>query len=489
MDYKSGRIRQLNLIYIKETQMKKLVYTGIGLILFIISGCNVSKDIATPDPALPASFRGTEKFDSSGIAAIQWRQFFTDTTLQTIIDSALAHNFDLQVAVKNIEAAKLIVSQAKLGYFPEAKLQAAAAINRPSDNSLNGLSLSQFLGKSYIEDYSLSAMLSWEADIWGKIKNQRKKAASSFLQTNEAKNAIQTNLISLIATGYYNLTMLDTQVSIAQKNLLLGDSTVEIIRHQYNAGQVTDLAIQQAEAQRLVAAQLIPFIQQQIEIQENALSVLAGAIPSSINRNGQLNESIVANELSTGVPASLLQNRPDIRAVELQLAIANANTGIAKANMYPTLSITAAGGINSFKASNWFSMPASLFGMAAGGIVQPLFQRKQLKTQYELAKVEREKVVIQFRQSVLGAVGEVSNAQVKINKLKEQETIAQNRVGILQKAITNADLLFKNGMATYLEVITAQSNVLQAELELTSLKKDRVIAAIELYRSLGGGWK
>lgn len=468
--------------------MKRVVYIAITGILFILSGCKITKDIARPTPSLPATFRGADQTDSSGIAAIQWRQFFTDTSLQKIIDSALLHNFDLQVAVQNIEAAKLIVSQAKLGYFPEAKLQAAAAINRPSDNSLNGLSLSEFLGKSYIEDYSLSAMFSWEADIWGKIKNQKQKAASSFLQTNEAKNAIQINLISLIATGYYNLMMLDAQVSIARKNLLLGDSTVAIIRHQYNAGQVTDLAIQQAEAQQLVAAQLVPLIQQQIEIQENALSILAGAIPSVINRKTELNESILVNELSTGVPASLLQNRPDIRAVELQLAIANANTGIAKANMYPTLSITAAGGINSFKASNWFSMPASLFGMAAGGIVQPLFQRKQLKTQYELAKVEREKVVIQFRQSVLNAVGEVSNAQVKINKLKEQETIAKNRVEILQKAITNADLLFKNGMATYLEVITAQSNVLQGELELAALKKDRITAAIELYRSLGGGW-
>ena len=170
------------------------------------------------------------------------------------------------------------------------------------------------------------------------------------------------------------------------------------------------------------------FFPVKIEIQENALSVLAGANPSAINRKGQLNESFVAKELSTGVPASLLQNRPDIRAVELKLAIANANTGIAKANMYPTLSITAAGGINSFKASNWFSMPASLFGMAAGGIAQPLFQRKQLKTQYELAKVEREKVVIQFRQSVLGAVGEVSNAQVKINKLKVKNTIYERKI-------------------------------------------------------------
>jgi multidrug efflux system outer membrane protein len=177
-----------------------------------------------------------------------------------------------------------------------------------------------------------------------------------------------------------------------------------------------------------------------------------------------------------------------VRGYELAVEIANANTGIAKANMYPSLSITAAGGINSFKASNWFNIPASLFGAAAGAITQPLFERKQLKTQYELAKVQRERAVIQFRQSVLIAVGEVSDALVKTQKLKEQETIATTRVNTLQEAIHNADLLFRNGMATYLEVITAQSNTLQGELELAVLKKDQLNAVVELYRALGGGW-
>ena len=185
----------------------------------------------------------------------------------------------------------------------------------------------------------------------------------------------------------------------------------------------------------------------------------------------------------------MLNRRPDIRQMELALDVANANVGIAKASMYPSLIITASGGINSFKASNWFSIPASLFGLAAGGLTQPLFQRNQLKTQFEVSKVERERTVIQFRQSVLYAVGEVSDALVKIEKLKEQQDIAALRVRTLGQAITNANLLFQSGMANYLEVITAQSNVLQSELELVAIKRAQLEANVDLYRSLGGGWK
>jgi NodT family efflux transporter outer membrane factor (OMF) lipoprotein len=395
----------------------------------------------------------------------------------------------MQTALKNMEAAQLIVRQSKLGYLPEAILQATGSIIRPSGKSLNGISLGQFLGKSYVEDYTMSAVLSWEADIWGKIKNEKSRALAEYLQTTEARKAIQTNLVSAVAKGYYNLLMLDAQVAIAKKNLLLNDSTLNIIRLQYNAGQVTTLAVQQAEAQRLVAAQLIPQLEQEITLQENALSVLAAVTPAAIKRNGNINEVIFAGQLSAGIPSALLQNRPDVRTKELELTIANANAGIAKASMYPSFTITAAGGINAFKASNWFNIPASLFATATGGIVQPLFQRRQLKTQYELAKVTREKSVIQFRQSVLTAVGEVSDALVKSEKLQEQESIALSRTNTLLQATGNANLLFKNGMATYLEVITAQGNVLQAELELALLRKEKLSAAVELYRSLGGGWK
>jgi len=461
----------------------------LALMLLQLGACKVTKDISATNLPVPETYRNATSADTSNIATIQWKDFFTDTNLQKIIDTAVIKNYDMQVTLKNIEAAQLIVKQSKLGYWPDARLQAGATISRPSDNSLNGLSLSQFLGKSYVEDYSISASLSWEADIWGKIKNQKAKALAEYLQTTEARKMIQTNLVANIAKGYYNLLMLDAQVAIANKNLLLNDSTLRIIKLQYQAGQVTALAVQQAEAQRLVAAQLIPSLQQSIAIQENALSVLTGLAPAAIARQQTTDHVIFPGDLSTGIPAALLGNRPDVRSYELALNIANAKTGITKANMYPKLGITASGGINSFKLSNWFNIPASLFAVAAGSVAQPLFERKQLKTQYEIAKIERERTVIQFRQSVLTAVGEVSDALVKTEKIKEQQTVAGSRVQTLQQAVSNADLLFRNGMANYLEVITAQSNVLQGELELALLQRESINAVIELYKALGGGWK
>lgn len=469
--------------------MKSIKLFSVAALVLFIQACRVSANLATPNPELPDQYRSETAADTNSIAKIEWKQFFTNSELRELIDSAITHNYDLQTALKNIQSARLLVKQSRLGYLPEAKLQATGSISRPSDNSLNGISLSQFLGQSYVEDYTVSVGVSWEADIWGKIKNQKEKALASYLQTQEAKKAIQTNLVSYIAQGYYNLLMLDAQLSIARKNVLLADSTLSIIQLQFNAGQVTSLGVQQAAAQRLVAIQLIPQLEQEIAIQENALSVLSGTNPKSIRRHGQISDAIQTGNLSAGVPSSLLQNRPDIRSKELQLTIANANTGIAKANMYPSLAITATGGINAFKATNWFSVPASLFAIGSGGITQPLFQRKQLKTQYELSKIDREKAVIGFRQSVLAAVGEVSDALVKVNKLAEQQTIAAQRVQTLQQASGNATLLFRNGMASYLEVITAQSNVLQGELELAVIQKQRSSAAIELYRALGGGWK
>jgi NodT family efflux transporter outer membrane factor (OMF) lipoprotein len=468
---------------------KHLMIYGAVLFSIALASCKVTKDSSTPAPVLPATYRDAANADTASIATIDWKTFFADPDLRTLIDSAIANNYDMEMALQNTNAAQLVLKQSKLGYFPEANLQIAAGINRPSDNSLNGLSLAQFLGRSYLEDYNAAATLSWEADIWGKIKNQKAAARASFLQTMEARKAIQTRLVAQIASAYYNLLMLDAQLAIAQKNLLLNDSTLRIIQWQFDAGQVTALGVQQATAQRLVAAQLIPLLRQNINIQENALSILTAVAPASINRNARLKDVQFPVELAAGVPSTLLANRPDIRFAELSLTIANAETGIAKAAMYPSLRITAAGGINTFKASNWFSIPASLFGTVAGGVTQPLFQRRQLKTQYDLAKIEREKRVIQFRQSVLYAVGEVADALVKTSKLREQENIALTRVSTLQQSIANSDLLFKNGMATYLEVITAQSNTLQGELELASLKKQQLDAVVELYRALGGGWK
>jgi multidrug efflux system outer membrane protein len=458
--------------------------------LLVLSACKVSKDIQTPKPALPDNFRNAATVnDTSSIGDMQWKSFFTEATLQKLIDSAIAKNYDMQIAVKNIEASQLLLKQVKWNYAPEASLQVTASSSRYSDNSLNGLSTAQYLGTNHVEDYSANVSISWEADIWGKIRNQQKSALAAYLQTNEARKAIQTNLVASVSQGYYNLLMLDAQLDIAQKNVKLNDSTLIIIRLQYTAGQVTSLAVQQAEAQQLAAAQLVPQFEQNIAIQENALRILTGELPGKIERSSILDQLPIPENLSAGVPSALVSRRPDVKSFELALITANANVGITKAAMYPALRITASGGLNSFQASNWFNIPASLFGIVAGSVVQPLLQHKELSTQYKVAQVEREKTVIQFRQSVLNAVGEVSDALVKIEKLKAQQSIIANRVTTLQQATNNANLLFKNGMANYLEVITAQSNVLQSELDLASVKRAQLDAVSDLYRSLGGGWR
>jgi len=466
-----------------------IIKTTAFTLLIGLGACKVSKDTATPQPELPGQFRNVAQTDTASVADLPYKSFFADTTLQRLIDNAIVKNYDMQVALKNIESAQLTLRQAKLGYWPELSLNIAYSHSRPSDNSVNGAFVPQISGHKYVEDYNANVGLSWEADIWGKIRSQKSLALAQYLQTTEARKALQTSVVANVSEGYYNLLMLDAQLAIARKNVALNDSTLQIIHLQFNSGDVTALAVQQAEAQELAAKELVPQLEQSILLQENALSVLAGSLPDKIIRSATLEGTHVHDTLSAGVPAALVSRRPDVRSSELALTAANANVGITKASLYPSLVITAQGGLNSFKASDWFNIPGSLFGIVGGGITQPLFQHKELKTKFELAKVDREKVVIQFRQSVLVAVGEVSNALGRITKLKEQQTVAMARTSTLEQAIVNANSLFRNGMANYLEVITAQSNVLQSELDLASIQKERLSAEVELYRSLGGGWK
>jgi outer membrane protein TolC len=234
---------------------------------------------------------------------------------------------------------------------------------------------------------------------------------------------------------------------------------------------------------------LVPQLEQQIAIQENTIRILSGDVPGTIARTTALSNYKAWDNLPTGIPAAMVSRRPDVRTNEMALVAANARIGVAEANMYPTLSISANGGLNAYKASKWFTMPASLFATGAAGLTQPIFQRRALKTQYEVAKIQRDQAAITFRQSAINAIGEVANALVQANKLKEQKQIAAAQVDTLQHAVINAKLLFRSDMANYLEVITAQATALLAELNLASVKRQELEARVELYRSLGGGWK
>nr|WP_068890332.1 efflux transporter outer membrane subunit [Pedobacter panaciterrae] len=458
----------------------------IGL-LFMVAGCKIYKDVQAPKAELPVAFNDEAVKDTVGIGALPWKSFFRDEVLLALIDSALKKNFDMHIALKNIEEAQQIVRQSKWNNVPTLDLNATGSTIIPSKYSLNGLTSNQFLGSNHIEDYSAGASLSWEADIWGRIRNTNKAALAAYLQSDEARKTLQTNLISNVSKGYFNLLMLDQQLRVAKHNIELNDSTLHIVIVQYNFGQVTSLAVQQAQAQQLIAAELIPQLEQEIALQENALHILSGQLPFAIRRHAILDEIKFPVELSAGVPSAMVRRRPDVRSRELDLVIANAKVGISKAHMYPALRITASGGANALKASNWFNIPSSLFGVVGASIVQPLLQHKELSTQYKLTDIEREKAVILFRQTVLKAVGEVSDAMVKIEKLKHQELIVGKRVLTLQHATANANSLFQNGMANYLEVIIAQGNVLQSELDFASVKRQELSAIVDLYRSLGGG--
>ncbi|MGA0559675.1 efflux transporter outer membrane subunit [Larkinella sp. VNQ87] len=461
-----------------------------AMLVLTLAGCKVGQPYQRPTMALPEQFRSAPTTTDSGtVARIPWRDFFRTPELQNLIGTALTSNFDLQLALKRIEASQAYLRQTRYALLPAVNAQIAASTVTPSKNSLNGLSLENFLGTRHLEDYSANLGLSWEADIWGKIRLQNEATRAAYLQTNEAAKAVRTQLVSRVANGYFNLLLLDAQLDIARRNVALSDSIVRMIRLQKDAGEVTELAVEQAQAQQQAAALLRSQLEQTVTLEENGLRQLLGDMPGEVPRSVRLETFPVADSVLAGVPAQVLANRPDVRASELNLVAANARVGVAQASLYPSLVITATGGLNSFQASNWFMFPASLFYSVAGGLTQPVFQRRQLKTQLEVAHIQRDEAAIAFRQTVTNGVREVADALVQTEKLKEQEQVAAARVVTLKQAIANARLLFTSGLATYLEVITAQSNVLQAELTLAQIKQQRLSAMVDVYRAVGGGWQ
>jgi len=440
-------------------------------------------------PELPETFKYTATADTASVADLEWRQFFNDPILQNLIEKGIKNNYDLQIALKQVASSQERLLQAKYLQYPDISFGVSGQISKPSKNSMNGQSLNLFLGQSHVEDYNAAFNLGWEADIWGKIKNQQEVSRVQYLQTYEASKAIQTQVVAAIAQGYYNLLMLDKQMNVAKSNLELSRNTLDVTEKIWKGGETTSLGVQQAKARTESTELLITQLEQNIAIQENALSILVGENPDKISRTIEMSDSSLPQNISAGIPAAMVSRRPDVRQQELVLLESNSIVGIAQASMYPALKITANGGVNSFKIDNWFQIPASLFGSVLGGITQPIFQKRQLKTDLNVAKIQREKNVLAFRQSVLNAVGEVSDALVSNESLKAQEVKASEQVTTLKDGIKSAELLYTGGMANYLEVITAQANSLQAELNLASIKRQRLSSIVDLYRALGGGWK
>lgn len=455
----------------------------------LLGSCTVGQKYTRQELKMPASYK--ENIVVTGdTVLIPWKQFFKDPKLVTLIQRAMEKNVDVSVALLNLEQLDLSYKQAKLGYIPSLDLSVNATRAWNSSNSLNGQlnqSISGTSNRKYFDDYNANLGLSWEADVWGKVSMQKAAARASYFAQKENLAALRTRIIAQVAQSYNNLTTLDEQLKVAQRNIELSDSTLKMIRLQFESAQVNSLAVEQAEAQKKTAELIVPITKQNIAIQENALSILCGSFPDAVVRSEWGMGSNATDVFPTGVPATLLSRRPDIKAAEFAVIATHANTGLAKAAMFPTITLTPSVGLNSMMFNNWFDMPGSVVKNIAAGLVQPIFRKKQLRTEYERAQLEKQKVAEQFRQSVINAVGEVSDALAKTKYANERSVLVDEKQAALDKATKNALLLFKSGMATYLEVITAQNNSLQNELDRTEIKRDRMNAVIELYRSLGGG--
>lgn len=462
--------------------MRIAIIAGMALVL---ASCTVGKKYSRSPLDLPDQYRGATATTADTLT-LPWKSFFKEPVLISLIEQALNKNNDINVAMLSMQQLELSYKQAKQGLLPALNLSVTANRNWLSKNSLNGSLSDQFIGTSYLDDYAATLSLSWEADIWGKVKMQKLGAQADFFAQQENLAALKTRIIVQVAQAYYNLISLDEQLKIAERNVLLGDSTLNMIRLQYNSAAVSSLGVDQAEAQKKTAELLIPLAKQNITAQENALSILCGNYPDSVQRAGDLDAAMPEQVFPTGVPAVLLSRRPDVRAAEYAVISANSKTGLAKAAMYPTLTITPSAGVNSFRFDSWFDIPGSVVKTVGAGIAQPIFQRRQLKTAYEIAQLEQQKAAAQFRQTVMTAVGEVSTALAQSVNTDERMKLVDAKTASLAKATRDALLLYRSGMATYLEVITAQNNALQNELEAITIKRDKLNALSDLYRSLGG---
>lgn len=468
-----------------NTNKFKIAILALTTTLFLAS-CSADKNIAKTDLKLPDSYR--EKITVTGDSIqLPWKTFFKDALLVSLIDKALVQNNEVSTALKNMEQLDLVYKQAKLSLLPTLNFNASATRTYSSENSLSGLQTQQYLGTKYLDDYNANLQLSWEADIWGKASKQKAAAKADYFAQKENLSALKTRIIAQVAQAYYTLISLDEQLKIAQQNSELNQNSLKMMRLQFDAGQINSLAVSQMEAQLKTAELVVATTQQSIAIQENALSILAGEYPTKIQRGSNLENDLSDNNLQAGIPAQLLSHRPDLKAAEYAVKVANAKTGLSKVAMYPSFSLSPQIGVNSYKFNNWFDLPGSLAKTLAVNLTQPLFQKKALKTAYKTAVIEQDKAVINFKQLMLVAVGEVSDAMVQRKAADERLKLIQSKSSSLDKAVLDASKLYTNGMATYLEVISVQNNKLQNDLEANTIKLDKLMATINLYKALGGG--
>ncbi|RRJ89735.1 TolC family protein [Flavobacterium macacae] len=470
--------------------MKNKIYKIAMVVVLgtVMQSCFVAKKYDRPELKTENLYR-TEvvSADTTSMANVSWDKVFTDPTLQGYIKTGLQNNLDIRIAMQNIAAAEATMKQGKAGYLPTFSAGADWTHQELSKNSQLGALFSSGGGRTNVDQYQLTGTLGWEADIWGKIRSNKRATNAAYLQTIAANQAVKTQLISSIASTYYQLLAVDAQIKLAEETLINRNESIEVILALKDAGNVNEVGVKQTEAQKYATEIIIADLKQSVITLENTLSVLLGQVPGKIERS-TLDAQVMQPEITLGVPATLLRNRPDVIAAEYNLISLFEQTNVAKSNFYPTLRLTATGGLQTVDIKEWFSAN-SLFANIVTGLTQPILNGRQIRSRYEIAKAQQQQAYLEFEKSLLTAGNEVSNALAQYNNETAKLEIRGKQVDALKKAAAYSDELLTYGLVNYLEVLTAKDNALNTELNLIDNKYRQYSAIIELYRALGGGWQ
>ena len=467
---------------------------GIFLYCLLLGSCKTPSGVQTTNrQVIPQSY--TDSKDTTNSAQIKWRDFFMDKNLISLIDTAIRKNLDLMMTFQEIEVAKNNVRLKRGQMLPSVAGVGSAGTTKVGHYTSEGAGDASAditpgrLVPSPLNDYMLGLQTSWEADIWGKLRNSKKAAVARYLGSIEGKNFVITNLVAEVANTYYELLALDNELELIRQTIQVQKNGLEIVKVQKEAAVVNELAVKQFEAQ-LYHSQGQEFdLVQQIDEHENKLNALLGRFPQKIMRDQTTFNSQMPKTIKEGIPAQLLQYRPDIKQAEQALSAARCDVKAAQAAFYPSLNLTGSIGFQAFKTSYLFSAPQSLIYSIVGDLAVPLINRSAVKAEFNTANAYQLEALFTYQKTILNGFVEVSNELSNIKHAEQVVNLKSKEAGSLAKAVEISIDLFKSARANYLDVLMAQRDALGAKLELIETKKQQFNSVTNVYKALGGGWQ
>lgn len=467
-------------------------YAGTAFFLLSLAACK-SVDIQqrAENRTVPEKYASAEN-DTINTGKQKWNEYFSDPNLQHLINQALQNNQELNIVLQEIEISKNEIKAKKGEYLPSVGLKAGAGVDKVSRyTNIGAMEANTEMepGKEMPDplfDFGVGVQAKWETDIWGKLHNAKKAQVQRYLASVEGKNFMITNLISEIADSYYELLALDNELVILNQNIKIQNDALDIIKELKKNARSNDLAVKRFQAQVLKTQGMQYDIQQKIVETENKINYLVGRFPQPVERNQDFN-SIVPQAVYAGIPSELLENRPDIKQAEYELAASRLDIKSAKARFYPSLDIGAGVGLQAFNPTYLIKPESFLFSLA-GELTAPLINRSAIKAAYYNANAKQVQAVYHYEQTVLGAYIEVANQLSKIKNLKNSLDIKTKEVDALTKSIDISNDLFKYARADYMEVLLTQRDALESKFELVEKKVNQLKASVAVYRALGGGW-